>query len=64
MIKTALEYAAMGWSILPVHGIKQGKCTCRKPNCSSPGKHPRTRHGLKDATTDVAIIAQWWSKWS
>ena len=64
MLNTALEYAARGWPVFPVHGIKHGKCTCRKPNCTSSGKHPLTRHGLKDATTDKAIISQWWSKWS
>jgi len=64
LLDTALEYAARGWPVLPIHGIKQDKCTCKKPNCASSGKHPLTRHGLKDATTDKAIIAQWWSKWS
>jgi len=63
MLNTALVYAARGWPVLPVHGIKQGKCSCRKSNCTSPGKHPLTRHGLKDATTDKAKITQWWQKW-
>lgn len=27
------------------------------------GKIPRTAHGVKDATTDLALIAQWWRHW-
>ncbi len=27
------------------------------------GKLPRTEHGFKDASTDLAIIRSWWSKW-
>jgi putative DNA primase/helicase len=33
------------------------------PDCKSCGKHPRTEHGLKDATTDPAIINDWWDRW-
>src|SRR5664280_943037 len=28
--------------------------------CTSPGKHPLTPHGLKDASSDRAVIKQWW----
>jgi hypothetical protein len=31
--------------------------------CDSPAKHPRTDHGLKDASTDSATIHKWWSRW-
>ena len=34
-----------------------------RPECSSPGKHPRTRQGLKDASTNEAIVAGWWEQW-
>jgi len=27
------------------------------------GKHPRTEHGLKDATIDEATIFGWWRRW-
>jgi hypothetical protein len=32
------------------------------PKCK-PGKHPPTRRGHKEATTDPARILQWWSRW-
>lgn len=59
----ALAYAARGWLVFPVHGIRDGVCTCGKPECSSPGKHPRTRKGFKDATTSAAKIQTWWNNW-
>jgi KaiC/GvpD/RAD55 family RecA-like ATPase len=62
-LKAALAYAARGWLVVPLHTPKQGVCSCRKENCSSPGKHPRTEHGLKDGSIDPKQIALWWKKW-
>ena len=62
-LKAALAYAARGWLVVPLHNPKQGVCSCRKKNCSSPGKHPRTEHGLKDGSKDPKQIALWWEKW-
>jgi ribosomal protein S30 len=31
----------MKFSTIPVHSIKNGKCTCGDPDCDKPGKHPR-----------------------
>jgi putative DNA primase/helicase len=59
----AAAYAALGWPVFPLHTISAGLCTCTRPACSSPGKHPRTRQGLKDASTDEPIIAGWWEQW-
>lgn len=55
-------YATFEFYVFPVHGIKDGRCTCGKPfhiekgqldyregDCENPGKHPVTRNGLKDA---------------
>lgn len=40
-----------------------GTCACGGiPGCS-PGKHPITEHGLKDATRDPQIIRRWWGRW-
>ena len=63
MAEVALAYARAGFHVIVLHSISSGSCSCGKANCKSPGKHPRSRHGLKDATTDPAIIRQGWSRW-
>jgi hypothetical protein len=64
MLKAALWYARRDIFVFPVHSITpEGNCDCRKPDCGNPGKHPRTEHGFKDATTDQAVIARWWDIW-
>ncbi|GGD19447.1 bifunctional DNA primase/polymerase [Sinisalibacter lacisalsi] len=63
MLDHALEYAARGWAVFPVHGIVDGICTCGQADCSSAGKHPLGGRGLKDATTDLNAINEWWSNY-
>jgi len=62
-LKAALWYANNDWLVFPCHGIKDGKCTCGDPKCESQGKHPLTKNGVKDATTDTEIIGTWFKKW-
>lgn len=57
--EAALKYAKMGWHIVPLHSAIDGVCDCRM-NCASPAKHPRTRHGLQDATSDISQVEMWW----
>jgi len=53
IIEAALAYAVHGWHVFPLHSIgANGRCTCRDPKCESQGKHPRTLHGFKDASSD------------
>lgn len=59
----ALEYARRGWPVLPLHSVVEGRCSCGKPGCGSPGKHPRTRHGMKDASINDVQIESWWKRW-
>ncbi|MDR0220425.1 MAG: bifunctional DNA primase/polymerase, partial [Lachnospiraceae bacterium] len=60
----ALAYALGGWSVFPCHHITpEGVCSCGRAECASPGKHPRTPHGHKDATTDPKTIERWWAAW-
>lgn len=60
----ATRYAKAGWAVLPVHSVGAGgECSCGRNDCKAVGKHPRTFHGFKDATTDVAIIQRWWNQW-
>lgn len=48
----AQEYVSLGLSVFPCHHITDNGCSCRKTDCHSPGKHPRTKNGVKDATND------------
>jgi len=63
IVDFALAYARRGWAVLPLHEMRHGTCTCQSEECNSPGKHPRTQNGSKDATTDPETIRAWWSKW-
>lgn len=57
-------YAAWGWSVFPLWWADQGECACpRRGACTSPGKHPLTRNGVHDASSDVVAIRSWWLKW-
>lgn len=63
-MQAALHYASMGWYVFPTHSVIDGVCTCGKPKCTKDkGKHPRTTHGFKDATTAPEAIHQWASIW-
>lgn len=59
----ALGYAQRAWRVFPLHGLLNGSCTCGRPSCSSPGKHPLVRRGLYEATTDARVIKEWWRRW-
>jgi hypothetical protein len=63
MMDAACSYTRWGLSILPLHNIKDGECSCGNAECSSPGKHPRTKNGLKDASKDLTQISKWWGMW-
>jgi hypothetical protein len=62
MLDVALTYAARGWHVFPCHTPTENGCSCRNPDCDDVGKHPRTEHGFKDATTDEATIRRWWGR--
>lgn len=68
LLNHALHYANSGYPVILLHNLvnKNGKyqCSCQAGiNCSYSGKHPRTRNGLNDATTDENIIIDWWDKY-
>ncbi len=48
----------------PLWWIEDGRCACpAADDCDSPGKHPLTRNGVKDATDDEAQIQTWRTKY-
>lgn len=61
----ALRYAEHGWPVVPLHTpTAVDVCSCpHGPDCGSPGKHPRTRTGLAEATTDLEVVDGWWRRW-
>jgi len=63
LANVALDYAGRAWPVVPLHSWTGSGCTCGRADCSSPAKHPRTAHGLKDATTELAEVVAWWKRW-
>jgi RecA-family ATPase len=63
--EVALHYATeLNWYVFPLHYIREdGSCSCGKSDCKSKGKHPLTRHGVKDATLDPEKIKEMWRRW-
>lgn len=60
----ALAYASRGFLVFPLWHVTGGVCACSDgPDCGSPGKHPRTRRGLTEATSDERLVERWWSAW-
>ena len=59
-LATALRYASRGLPVIPMHGTKDGACTCGIPACGQPGNHPRTENGVYDATVDPQFIEHLW----
>lgn len=49
ILAAAMDYAARGWSVLPLE--RGGKRPCGR----------LVPHGLKDASTDAAVIRAWWA---
>lgn len=64
LLQAALDYAAKGFLVFPLHTIKNNLCTCpHQGDCRSPGKHPRLGRGLNAGTTNAESLKKWWSIW-
>jgi hypothetical protein len=56
----ALELAAAGHPLIPLHTPgENGRCSCGH-KCDRPGKHPRGTLGLRSASCDLAQVEAWW----
>lgn len=64
-LEAALHYAGLGWKVFPVNYIRNdGSCSCGAAKCDkSPGKHPLTFSGHKEATTNAQQITSWWEQY-
>lgn len=60
----AMRWYKWGFSVIPVHYPVDGGCSCRNPECSSPGKHPALRSWLKYQTKrpTVANLESWFEE--
>jgi len=60
-LKFLYQYCLQGLPIFPLNWIDPhtGKCSCRKPDCSSPGKHPFLKGGFKNASTNQVRVEGW-----
>ena len=64
MLDAALSYIARGWSIIPAHSPTTSTCSCSRPTCSSPGKHPRVEWAAWQLRQpDEAQVRAWWLRW-
>ena len=68
MMEAALHYARGGIPIFPVwNPTENGGCACAKGQfCQNAAKHPigfLVPHGLRDATTDLDQIQEWWGQY-
>jgi len=60
---SALHYSRQGWPVVPLHSVRDGRCTCGRADCGNPGKHPRIAKWQIKASKDPAQVAAWWQKW-
>lgn len=63
LLTAALTYAARGWAVVPLHTPGAEGCSCSQGGCTSAGKHPRTPHGLHDASRQPDQLWRWWHRW-
>lgn len=56
----AAAYAARGWAVIPLYGLRDGVCTCRDArSCTSPGKHPKWPAWQNRGMTEAGEAAMW-----
>lgn len=66
VVDYAETYLNLGFQVIPIHSpikVRNGfVCSCGRPDCQSPAKHPvgaLVRNGAKSATSDLSLAKQW-----
>jgi hypothetical protein len=62
-VSAVLSYAARGWPLFPLRWPIDGRCSCGEDCGRNAAKHPLTKNGVHDATTDASIVRRWWRRW-
>lgn len=63
MLYEALKCASVGLRVLPLYEVMDDlRCACGKTDCKQPGKHPRLGEWQDKASTDEAMIREWWRR--
>jgi len=64
MLEEAITYARMGYSVIPVHNIVNGNCSCGSPRCKAKGKHPRFKWIAQQKTPHtIAELTEIWERY-
>lgn len=63
-LTAAIRYANEGFCIVPIAWTTQTRrCSCRRPDCTAPGKHPIISGWRREASKDPNLITRWWHRW-
>jgi Bifunctional DNA primase/polymerase, N-terminal len=64
----ALGYAALGWPVCQGAPLRERQhapagraCSCDRVGCPDPGAHPLSPAWKREASSDPAVVAQWWN---
>lgn len=65
LVNAALARAKAGEPVIPIWWTDaEGTCSCGDgADCRSSGKHPLTKNGLDDATSDSEQVTEFWKRW-
>jgi len=61
-LTAARAYAAQGWAVMPIYvpdSTAPGGCSCGRPACDSPAKHPTSQRGVLQASRRDRQLESW-----
>jgi hypothetical protein len=65
MADSAADLAQLALGVIRLHGIVDGRCTCGRRDCRTPGKHPDVGSSLKRFRrehADLALVRRWFTQ--